>query len=256
MKGLEERLAFDQYLRLIRASAHELRHEIGATWGDAVPPSWRSVAAQPRPWLDSLTRWLHHRWSALSARWNGAEALLRREERRVGIAVVTGAASAALESISPNIHRSGGTLRYAADCGTATDLTRRRLILVPMLTSSARPIVGVTVGGAAVIAYPVPRRLCGSDEDNDDGADRAALVLGQVRASMLRMLDSPKQMQTLADILFCTPSNLTYHCAQLRAAGLISRQRRGRAVWVARTERAAELLEALDTLDDRRPLGA
>jgi DNA-binding transcriptional ArsR family regulator len=73
--------------------------------------------------------------------------------------------------------------------------------------------------------------------------DQLSALVGPVRADLLCALDQPMTMSMLATDMKIAPSGLTYHCDRLRAGRLITRERRGREVWIARTHRADELLE-------------
>lgn len=64
------------------------------------------------------------------------------------------------------------------------------------------------------------------------GKDRLAIVLGVVRAKILRTVEIPVTMSTLTARIGCSPSNATYHCQQPEAAGLVARLRRGSRVQV------------------------
>jgi DNA-binding transcriptional ArsR family regulator len=74
-----------------------------------------------------------------------------------------------------------------------------------------------------------------------DAGSLEALV-GVQRARLLRRLDKPQSMTALAETLFAVPSAATYHAEALEAAGLARRERRGRQVFVHRTERGNALL--------------
>ncbi|WP_327584104.1 winged helix-turn-helix domain-containing protein [Nonomuraea sp. NBC_00507] len=73
--------------------------------------------------------------------------------------------------------------------------------------------------------------------------DELSALIGPVRADLLCALDQPMTISMLATDMMIAPSGLTYHCDRLRAGRLITRERRGREVWIARTGRAEELLE-------------
>lgn len=74
--------------------------------------------------------------------------------------------------------------------------------------------------------------------------DPLALVLGPLRAQTLRAARHPITAGRLATRLQCAPNTVTYHCAQLESAGLIVRERRGPWVWITRTRRGEQLIEA------------
>jgi DNA-binding MarR family transcriptional regulator len=68
------------------------------------------------------------------------------------------------------------------------------------------------------------------------------VLLGPPRAMILLLLDTPCHAGLIAEALTATPGAATYHLNALEAAGLVSRERSGRAVIVHRTQRGAALL--------------
>ncbi|MDF5756228.1 winged helix-turn-helix domain-containing protein [Spongiactinospora sp. TRM90649] len=70
-----------------------------------------------------------------------------------------------------------------------------------------------------------------------------ASLVGHTRAELLCLLDRPMTMGTVAALVNITPAGITYHCDRLQDARLISRDRRGREVWIERTSRAQTLLD-------------
>jgi DNA-binding MarR family transcriptional regulator len=80
--------------------------------------------------------------------------------------------------------------------------------------------------------------------DRHDGpapADGLSLVLGPVRAEILRHLPNAPTVSGLAGHLHIGVSTATYHCRHLAAAGLLRRERHGREVRLLPTERGTAL---------------
>jgi hypothetical protein len=148
-----------------------------------------------------------------------------------------------IEQLGRRLHVRDGGIEFAADCGRTVGLAGRPLAFVPMLVPGRRTIVGFDEPEAAYIAYSVPG--LGPTATSTAEADSLALLLGPIRAAMLRSLDQPVTMEVLAHTVQCAPSTLTYHCNQLGAAGLLVRQRTGRYVWVSRSERGDRLVDLL-----------
>jgi len=71
-------------------------------------------------------------------------------------------------------------------------------------------------------------------------------LLGPQRAAALVLLDAPTTAGRLAEALHTVPAGATHHLRELEAAGLVTRERRGRYVIVQRTARGTELLELYD----------
>jgi DNA-binding transcriptional ArsR family regulator len=90
---------------------------------------------------------------------------------------------------------------------------------------------------------PARRPADGAGPEND----ALELVLGPVRAKILRASAKPLPIGWLARILHCAPNTVTYHCDQLEGAGLIARERRGPSVLIGRTQRGHKIVELLLT---------
>ena len=69
-------------------------------------------------------------------------------------------------------------------------------------------------------------------------------VLGRSRAELLTQLDAPRSTTELAERTGLTPGGVSQHLSALRAGGLVTAHRAGRAVLYARTSVAEALLDA------------
>ncbi|MFS8102440.1 hypothetical protein LFM09_35475 [Lentzea alba] len=77
--------------------------------------------------------------------------------------------------------------------------------------------------------------------------DTAALLLGRVRAEVLRSADRNPTMGELAHLTSTARSVTTYHCEMLEEAGLLVRERQGQSVRVRRTIMGSALLTLLSS---------
>jgi DNA-binding MarR family transcriptional regulator len=68
-------------------------------------------------------------------------------------------------------------------------------------------------------------------------------MIGDVRTAILLGLDRPLTMTRLSVLLQYAPNVVTYHCNRLETAGLVTRQRCGRRIYVQRTDKATALLD-------------
>ncbi|MEV4363723.1 hypothetical protein [Nonomuraea sp. NPDC049625] len=204
-----------------------------------LPAHWRAAADRPDRWLRGYAGALADVWAVAEPLWSRARPLLDREVARVGVASVRGGADALLGSLAGRLVRDENGLVIEGVAAGVHELGDRSLVLVPMLAGKDALIVGLDDPETVWIAYPVPAagRLWRTDCD-----DLSELV-GPVRAELLRTLDRPMTMATLAGGMNIPPSSLTFHCDRLVAARLIARERRGREVWIDRTPRAGALLE-------------
>ncbi|MGR6916818.1 ArsR/SmtB family transcription factor [[Actinomadura] parvosata] len=244
-----------------------------------LPVQWRSAADRPAAWLHGYASAISEAWDTAAPLWDNARALLDREIRRVGVAVVRGGPELLLGTLSPRLtyvgqgsgqdgedgggpgggrgggrgggpvggygggHGGGqGLLVSGADAGTH-DLGERPIVLVPMLAGKDALVLSLDDREAVWIAYPVPGAATLWRRPAAPARDELSALMGQVRADLLCAVARPKTMSMLAADMQIAPSSITYHCDRLRAARLITRERRGREVWVGRTHRAEELLE-------------
>ncbi|WP_155126468.1 ArsR/SmtB family transcription factor [[Actinomadura] parvosata] len=208
-----------------------------------LPVQWRSAAERPAAWLHGYASAISEAWDTAAPLWDNARALLDREIRRVGVAAVRGGPEALLGTLSPRLTYGGDRLLVSgADAGTH-DLGERPIVLVPMLAGKDALILSLDDREAVWIAYPVPGAATLWRRPAAPARDELSALMGQVRADLLCAVARPKTMSMLAADMQIAPSSITYHCDRLRAARLITRERRGREVWVGRTHRAEELLE-------------
>ncbi|WP_043617663.1 ArsR/SmtB family transcription factor [Nonomuraea candida] len=208
-----------------------------------VPAHWRSAAERPAAWLHGYADALTEVWEVGEPLWRRARVLLDREVMRVGTAVVRGGPELLLGALSDRIVHTGRALRVATPEPAGYDLGDRPIVLVPMLAGKDAVIMGPDHREAAWIAYPVPGARTLWSGPAAPAYDELSALMGPVRADLLGAIGRPKTMSMLAADMKIAPSSITYHCDRLRAARLITRERRGREVWIARTERAEELLE-------------
>lgn len=218
--------------------------DLERTFGPGAPPAhWRPAAARPSRWLHGYASAVADVWRAVEPLWQRARPLLDREIQRVGVATVRGGPELLLGSLTRRItYGERGLLVSDLEPG-AFDLGERKVVLVPMLAGADSLIVSLDHPEAVWIAYPVPGADSLWRRPAQPAVDELSALVGPVRAGLLHALDQPMTMSMLATGMRLAPSGLTYHCDRLWAGRLITRERRGREVWIARTHRAEELLE-------------
>ncbi|NUO96401.1 MAG: winged helix-turn-helix transcriptional regulator [Nonomuraea sp.] len=207
------------------------------------PPQWRSAAERPTRWLRGYATALADVWNTTEPLWKRAQPLLDREIERVGVATVRGGPELLLGALSDRIVYGERGLLISDPEPRTHELGDRRIILVPMLAGKDSVIFSLDDPEAVWIAYPVPGAESMWRKPIAPAVDELSALVGPVRADLLCALDQPITMSMLATYMKIAPSGLTYHCDRLRAGRLITRERRGREVWIARTQRAEELLE-------------
>ncbi|HEY3688624.1 MAG TPA: winged helix-turn-helix domain-containing protein [Streptosporangiaceae bacterium] len=218
-------------------SPDTLLRELEAEFGGRVPRQWRSVIDRPRKWIGAYTDLLSSVWREFRPVWKRAAGLLERETERVGVAVVRGRPDAILQGISGRFRLLGASLHLPDPQSDTYDLAGRRLVLVPIVSGAGASMFALDLPDQVWIGYPLPGvgRLWG-DAPRPPAADRLAVVLGPLRATILRSAGHPLSMSELAGVLACSPANATYHCRSLVEAGLLERRRHGKHVIITRTE--------------------
>jgi DNA-binding transcriptional ArsR family regulator len=237
----------EQLERLRTLSPDELLADLHRVFGSAPPVHWRAVARQPRPWLRAYADAVGQAWSVTRQFWQEARPLLDREVARMGTAVVRGRLDAVLGGIHPDGRFEDGVLKIRDPEPARFELAGRPLVLVPMVAGGDALICSLDRPDAVWLGYPVPG-VGGLFHGTPPPArgDTLELLLGPIRAQMLRAVARPVTMGELAALTGLAPSAVTYHCERLVTAGLVRRERRGREVRVTRTPRADGLAELFD----------
>lgn len=211
-----------------------------------LPEYWEVALRDPRRWLAAFATAMGAAWQVLAPVWRDTKVLRVRETERVGAAVVRGALDVLLASIDPRNVFADRTLYLPDTEPCRVRLDSRRIVLIPMMTRSAVSVFSLDEPDLVWFAYPVP----GIEHLGDDGVrslspNSLKVLLGPIKARLLRVLTRPFTMGTLASELRLEPSTATYHCKQLVSAGLVARVQAGREVRVWRTPRGDALIDLL-----------
>ena len=230
---------------LLDADGPSFADEVSTLWGGRPPGPWRAVVERPRAWLRAASRAFLDAWAVGEVHYRAADLLFRREEERIGAAVITGNLDTVLAGLHPRLRAGDGCLDFVGGCEQTIPLDGRKLALVPMLVPGTKMIVDFEAPEFAYVAYSLPGLSAASTPSSRVVGDRLTALLGPLRAAVVRALDRPLPMHVLARTVHCSPSTLTYHCDQLAAAGLLRRERHGRSMLVGATERAHALVDVL-----------
>lgn len=213
---------------------------------EPLPEYWQLALRNPRHWLAGFATAMGAAWQVVAPVWQGTKALRARETERVGVAVVSGSLDALLVSMSPRSAFADTTLYLPDTSPYRVQLGGRRVVLLPMASGSSASVFNLDEPDLVWFGYPVPgiEHLAEAGMESQP-RDSLALLLGPIRAGLLRVLAKPVTMGRLAAELRIDPSKTTYHCKQLVAAGLVTRARAGREVRVRRTLRGDALVDLL-----------
>jgi DNA-binding transcriptional ArsR family regulator len=240
----------EQVQRLRDLTDDAVVEDLTRTYGPELPPVWRPAAELPRRWLNSYASATMDAWATVAPRWRRAQPLLDLEARRVGAAAVRGDTGVLLNTLHPRMHYEDGEFWVPSTREVTDELAGRRLVLVPTIAGPVGRIGFdlLDMPDVFYIAYPLPGQAALGENGAapmDLGGDPLCRLLGRMRAHVLRTADGPVSMGQLAAAVGCSPRVTSYHCDQLEATGLISRERHGKSVWVSRTARGDELVDLL-----------
>jgi DNA-binding MarR family transcriptional regulator len=245
----------DAVERMVATPIDLLAEEIarcGALLGNG---AWDVAARDPGRWLRRYLASLLRAWKAFGPIWGQARPSLDREIQRVGTATALDAQLELLDGllrvgfveddrwyIKDNSY--DGPMRFP-DSG---------VVLTPLVAGEACKGLLWDDGILGYVSYPLRSVLLRGPELPTAAPEG---LLGIQRTQILRALERPTSIGTLAKMLRAVPSAATHHVNALQAAGLVERRRRGRSVLVDRTARGEALLGLYDdaaTTSTARPL--
>lgn len=229
-------------------SGRVLLAELERCFPRSVPREWRAAVDEPRAFLAAYADLASYVWSTVEPHWRSSRPLLDRETARVGVASVTGGARALLSGLGPRTGLVDGHLLVPAPGAGRDHPPVRKVTLMPLISGTRACAYRVEDTGRLWLGYPLNGLTSLWDARQEYGGragDYLALMLGDVRADILRTGGRGPSMGELAARLHCTAGAVTYHCRQLEHAGLLSRERRGRHVRIQRTMRGDVLVDTL-----------
>jgi DNA-binding transcriptional ArsR family regulator len=188
---------------------------------------------------------LNAAWEAYAPIWKQSTGLRTRETERIGAASVTGGLDVLLSNLSRRARCADRTLYLSDRHPYRVELNDRPVTLVPLVSGTSASVFNLDEPDKVWLGYPVPGLTRLADSPVADSPDNLTLLIGPIRAAILRALDRPSSMGRIAENLNAGPSTATYHCVQLAAAGLVTRQRIGREVRIQRTPRGDALVDLL-----------
>ncbi|SEG76221.1 Helix-turn-helix domain-containing protein [Nonomuraea solani] len=207
------------------------------------PPHWHPAMKHPNRWLHGYADLVDEAWKAMRPVWERARPLLDREVERVAVAAARRSLDVVLNGLHNGCVFEDGTLSFPDFEPDRFSIGSRGLVLMPMLSGPNALITRLDGPDAVWIGYPLPGLIDGAPPAPvTDGDDRLGFLVGDVRSAILTSLERPLTMGALARRVKYAPNVVTYHCNRLESAGLISRRREGREIYVHRTDRAAVLV--------------
>ncbi|GAA0272389.1 DUF5937 family protein [Streptomyces polychromogenes] len=223
----------------IRAAGPALvRSELERIYGASQAPRWmRGLHADEEKAWHTLHRAQRAAYeTVLAPVWPVVQDLHRQEFTRYALTVAEHGVAAALTGLAPGSRLDGGVWEWPR-AAPARDvrLDGRGLVLLPTFHHPAGPLLQDTPGRPAVLTYPAGPGLPPTAGDPVVSAEALAAVLGRTRLDALRLLAEPHTTTSLARALRVSNATASSQAAALRAAGLATTTRAGRAVTHRRT---------------------
>ncbi|MET9350424.1 ArsR/SmtB family transcription factor [Streptomyces termitum] len=183
--------------------------------------------------------------AVLAPVWEQVRDLHRAEFARHAVVLAQDGPEAALTALVPGSRLRDGVWEVPGPAGEVR-LGGRGLVLLPTFHWRGGPLVQDLPGREVVLACPagpgLPLVPEAADDPGGGPGDALAGVLGTTRAALLRALAEPRTTTGLARALDVSPATVSGHTSALRAAGLLTTERAGRAVRHSLTPMAELLL--------------
>jgi DNA-binding transcriptional ArsR family regulator len=211
------------------------------------PGTWGEAARDPGGWLRRYVAALLRGWMGFRPVWRQARSAIDREVERVGIASALDAQLELLDGLVSNGAVEDGHWGFSwGPEDRRVGIAPTGLVLMPMVAGERAFLVAGEYTSVGHLAYPVRSTFAPSPAEPPPAALEA--LLGAPRVQILRGLELPRSIGQLAEALNAVPSAATHHVGALEAAGLVTRERRGRQVMVGRTPRGEALLDLYDDI--------
>lgn len=236
----------DDELAAMRAtSSEQIRKEIRRFLGRRRPPEVLvPFLEQPRRAVRALAAAFETYWDAVLAEfWPRIRGVLDGDVAYRARRLAQGGQEALFADLHPIISFGRDRVRVDNPWDASVSLQGRGLLLVPSAFAWQRPASIVDPPWQPSLTYPARgvATLWDSGAHAPDGLER---LLGHTRARLLAILDQPRSTADLARLLEVTPGAVSQHLGVLRAAGLVTARREGRAVLSVRTPAADELVRS------------
>ncbi|MFI9049208.1 helix-turn-helix domain-containing protein [Streptomyces sp. NPDC053427] len=212
----------------------------------------------PPPWIRDLHRGDADAWqllrraqhaafdTALRPVWPLIQDLHRAEFTRHALTVAEHGIGAALAELAPAARLRGNIWEFEAPYDRDIAVQGRDLVLVPTFHWTGPPLFSDLPDRPLYLTYPagtgLPLTAPGANHAGDAG-DALSGVLGRTRVDILHRLADAHTTSQLAGRLGVSNATASAHAAALRAAGLITTVRAGRAVLHRRTALGSLLVQ-------------
>jgi DNA-binding transcriptional ArsR family regulator len=203
----------------------------------ALPAAAEPLRRQPRRELPKLVRTMAEYWRrSVEPHWPRMLALLSADLRHRATRLTEGGPAALFDELHPSVAFDGEWLHVEQAWQGTVELAGEGLLLMPSAFAWRFPYVIALQPWQPTVIYPARGVALLWDKD-DGGQPELAALIGATRARILTALDAPRSTTELAAQLGLTPGGVSQHLSVLANAGAVARERDGRVVLYARTQR-------------------
>jgi DNA-binding transcriptional ArsR family regulator len=206
-------------------------------------PFGRRLAEDPVTFLPAVVEALH-RWFevAIAPEWPRVRALLEADVAYRARQLADGGPRLLFNTLAPAVTWCDDRIEIVDKFGLEIRIEGRGFTLTPSVFADGGPLLMASAWTDPATAYPA--RAVGTLWEGRPVRPGSALagVFGAARARLLTLAETPSTTTDLAARTGLTPGAVSQHLAALQAAGLVARNRQGRAVYYSCTDVARNLL--------------
>jgi DNA-binding transcriptional ArsR family regulator len=201
---------------------------------------------RPRYWLNRLAEDLEAFWRrAMEPDWPRVRALLDADIRYRSKRLVEGGPAVLFADLHPDVEWKDAELFVRQKvCVFDSPLRGQGLLMIPSAFFASRPATITDPPWQPTLLYPARGLALLWEQGERCAPETLAAVIGRTRADLLELLEAPRSTTDLAPRLELTAGAVSQHLTALRAAGLVTAERDGRAVLYLRTPTADRLFDA------------
>jgi DNA-binding transcriptional ArsR family regulator len=210
--------------------------------GGDFPAAAEPLRLHPRRELPKLVRTMAEYWRrAVEPHWPRILALLSADLRHRATRLTAGGPAALFDELHPLVTFEADWLHLEQKWQGTVELAGQGLLLLPSAFAWRQPYVISVEPWQPTVIYPARGVALLWDKD-DGGRPELAALIGATRARILAALDAPRSTTELAAQLGVTAGGVSQHLSILAKAGVVARERDGRVVLYARTQRGDALV--------------
>jgi hypothetical protein len=238
----------DELAVMLATPPSQIRAEIRAAYGDAVPPVLEPFLERPRHAMGKLAELMRAYWEgSLAEYWPRIHSLLEQDVLYRARQIADGGTQRLFADLDDSVRWSDGVLRLSmegCDESEGLDLDERGLLLAPSVFVWPKVTIVTAQPWQPTLIYPARGVGMLWGPDHPVPPDALARLIGNGRAAVLMELDCPRSTTELAGALGISTGGVSQHLAVLHDAGLVSRRRVARFVLYLRSPEGDALVSS------------